>query len=54
VHNVVHLESANAMSFEDCERPVLEIKVDMFKSLYTWMKTYNSPRFSSFTKFLDV
>jgi hypothetical protein len=40
VLNVVHLEKAK------CERSVLEI-------IFLCLKMYNSPRFSSFTEFLD-
>jgi hypothetical protein len=36
-------------SFENCERPVLELKAYMLKSLYAWMTAYNSPYFFSCT-----
>jgi hypothetical protein len=44
----------NARSFEDCERLVIELKVIMFKSLYAWLVVYNSPHFSTFSKFLKL
>jgi hypothetical protein len=42
----------NAKSFEDCEKPVLELNVDMFRSLYAWMAAYHGPHFTNFTEFL--
>jgi hypothetical protein len=44
----------NARSFKDCESSVLELKVVMFKFLYTWTVAYNSTHFSSFTEFIDL
>jgi hypothetical protein len=44
----------NAMSFEDREALVLELKNILFKSLYTWIATFNSLSFSNFTGFFRV
>lgn len=40
------------MSFGNCETSVVELKIALFKSLYTWIAAYNSPCFSSFLEFL--
>jgi hypothetical protein len=42
------------ISFKDCKISAAELKIIMFKSLYAWMKAYNSPYFSSFTEILDL
>jgi hypothetical protein len=40
VFNVVNLErERKTKNIEDCERPVLNLKADMFKFLYAWMAT---------------
>jgi hypothetical protein len=43
----------NVRSFEkNRDTSVEELKNVMFKSLYLWIATYNSPHFSSFSGFL--
>jgi hypothetical protein len=42
----------NSQNFEDCVRPVVELKDILFKSLYGWMIATSSSRF--FLIFLDL
>jgi hypothetical protein len=51
---VVHLEKANTRSFKDCDISVVELKTDVFETLYAWMAAYNSAHFSSFTSIFGL
>jgi hypothetical protein len=43
----------NARNFEDIETSVVELKMIMFRALYTWIAPHHSLLFSSFSDFLE-